>query len=867
MDYLSSSKEEIFKDLETNSLGLTEKESFRRLAKFGANEIAKRDPLGLWQKIIGQFNDLLVILLVIAGGLSLIFKDWRDATIMFLIVLLNASIGFAQEFKTEQILKRLSDLIPKKCKVIRDSREREIFSRLVVPGDILILQAGEDIPADARIFESYSFYVDESSLTGESLAQRKHVTIHEKNGHLTAQNMVYMGTNVLEGQAKAVVLTTGMSTEFGKIAQNTKDLKEELSPLQKKLHTVGKTVAIIASIILIIMIAYGYVLGKTTLDAFLFALAVAAAVVPEGLPATVSVALSLGASRLAKVKAVVRKLASVETLGGVTVICTDKTGTLTEGKMAVQIIWQLEDKKIKKWTEASNREVSNLLAGFTYCHNVKNDQGKLLGDLNEIAFLKAAQEKKYLTHENNLEYIKLGEFSFSPVRRMMTTIYQFKKSPEQYHIFSKGAPNKLINLCNLTKKQKLEISQQTDSLATQGLRIFAFAHKIVKGNKFLLHQAEKVEKELVFDGLVGLQDKIRTEVPNSIAVCHKAGIRLMMITGDYGLTAKAVAQEINLYGQKDLRLISGEELTNMNTLELRENLAHSAIFYQILPGDKLKIVQNLQEMGEIVAVTGDGVNDAPALKKANVGVAMGKTGTDVAREAADIVLLDDNFATIVNAIREGRLVWENLKKFLFYVFASNAGELLTVVLGLVLLMPPPILAVQILAVDLGTDVLPSIALAADPLAPENMHQSPRSPKEILLNKQILYRLLYVGVIMGGGAVLAFRLSGYLGFSYAQATSAAYATLVICQVVNAFSVRHTYNSAFQGFFANRYLILAEIASFGLLFAILYFRPIQNLLDTTPIPGIIWLLIASVAIFFLILEEIKKYFLGKSLKKTI
>lgn len=855
MDFSKEKIEKVLQDFDSSYSGIEEKETEKRLVKFGFNQIIKKESLNWWRKIFNQFTDLLVVLLIIAAVLSLIFGDFRDATIMFAIVLINAAIGFSQEFKTEQTLRHLNELVPKKCKVIRAGQEKEILSRLVVPGDILILQAGDDVPADARLFETYSLYADESSLTGESHPQHKHLHL-DKHSHLTKDNMVYMGTSVLEGEAKAVAVKTGFATEFGKIAQETHDVKLDPSPLQKKLRQVGRTVAIIAAVILVIIVSWQLFIGENILTAFIFALALAAAVVPEGLPATVSVALSLGAGRLAKAKAVVRCLSSVESLGGVTVICTDKTGTLTEGKMALDSVWAGEE-KITKWRDLSLIKSKPIMEVISLCQNVKENDQELIGDINEIALVKAVQAKKVSPFKIREEFHKIGEFSFSSARKMMTVILVNHQKNHSL-IASKGAPNRIIEHCKLSPEAQKKILEQTDLMASKGLRVLAFAKRLIN-RKVTIKRS--LENDLQFVCLVGLRDEIRTEVPQAIETCHEAGIRIIMLTGDYGLTAKSVAEEINLGANHNLQVISGEELNKFSDLELREKLLHPAVLYQILPGDKLKIVDTLQKMGEVVAVTGDGVNDAPALKKANIGVAMGKIGTDVAREASDMVLLDDNFATIVKAIKEGRLAWDNLKKFLFYVFASNAGELLTVVLGIVLLFPPAILAVQILAVDLGTDVLPSIALAADSAGADIMKKRPHSPKEVLLNTKLLYRLLYVGIIMGGGAVLAFWVSTKLGYSYAQATTASYATLVLCQIVNAFSTRYDNQSVFYKFFSNVYLLWAEVASFVLLMSIVYFKPIQNLLGTGPLEPIIWLVIILVMLFFLCVEEIKKYYLRK------
>ncbi len=849
----------IFKQLGATKNGLTTKEANEKLAKFGYNEIAKKDQFDFGKKIFAQFSDLLVILLIIAGVLSLIFQSYRDATVMFLIVLINAAIGFSQEFKTQKILQKLNAILPRKCFCLRDGKKQEILSKMLIPGDIIYLQAGDYIPADARIIKTYSFSSDESALTGESNPQHKHLHDNNANHHQAKINCVYMGTLCVQGEAEAIVYGTGKNTQFGKIAQETGEIKQDLSPLQKKMRQVGKTVSWIAGIVLIIMLIYGYFTHETLLNSFLFALALAAAVVPEGLPATISVALSIGASRLAKRKALVKRLSAVESLGSIDVICTDKTGTLTEGKMAVHSIFLPQYNKSFLFENVEKNSIKKILENFSLCQNVKQSSNKLIGDLNEIAFVKAAQEKKYDPFELRKHYKKLAEFSFSSSRGMMSVILQNPKNKKSLLVYAKGNPLKIIHHLKEKEIQKQNIIAQLDKMASQGLRVMAFAHKEIKGNfknKKHFHEHE-IHSDLIFDCLVGLRDEPRKEVPYAAKMCHKAGINIVMLTGDYGITAKAIADEIGLFGKNNPVLISREELLESTSAELQTKLNSPAIFYQILPQDKLKIVEILQNMGKIVAVTGDGVNDAPALKKADIGVAMGIAGTDVAKEAADMVLLDDNFATIVNAIKEGRLTWDNLKKFLFYVFASNAGEFMTIVIGMILVLPAlPILAVQILAVDLGTDVLPSIALASDPANDDIMTRNPKSNKEILLSKSVLLRLLYVGIIMGGGAVLAFLLTMKLTNNYIAATTASYTTLVLCQIVNAFSIRDNKKSLFVGIFSNLSLWGAELISTILLLSIIFLPPIQKFLSTGPFPVQTLFLIFGVVIFFVIVEETKK-----------
>lgn len=878
--------EQLYKELKTSSAGLSEEEVAIRLKKFGKNAIKSENRLIFLRNLAAQFSDFLVIILIIAGILSLILGDRRTADVMFAVVLLNAAIGFWQQFKTEKTLAALKQLLPHRSQVVRSGKQREILSKYVVPGDILILQAGDSIPADGKIIELYSFKTNEAALTGESNPQNKHPHVDEKHPFA---DQVFAGTNVLEGEAKVLVTKTGTESEFGKIAEQAKATKEELSPLQKRLRQVGRTVGIIAVTIMIGIIAFELIKVKIIdgqgvepsffREIFLFALGIAAALVPEGLPATVSVALSIGANRLIKKKAVVRKLASVETLGSTEVICTDKTGTLTEGKMAVVKVMvagekqainidKLESDGILRLPAVAQDEnhTGNMIFNWIFCNNVKETDKGLSGDPNEVAIFQAVLDKGINIKETTANQEKVHEISFNSIRKMMSVT---NRENSKYILYAKGAANVIIEKSTLTDGEKKKYNEKVDKLASQGLRILSFGHRVFTTNPKDKKLAE-LEKDLIFDGFAAIEDKIRPEVPEAIRYCHKAGISIVMITGDYKLTAESVANEIKIAPNNKYRMISGDELDKMPDLKLRENLLNPTVFYQTDPQSKLKIVETLQAMGKIVAVTGDGVNDALALKKADIGVAMGVTGTDVAKEASNIVLLDDNFATITNAIKEGRIIWDNLKKFLFYVFASNAGEFMTIFFSLFFAIPNPILAVQILSVDLGTDVLPSLALAADPAEPNILSRPAQGKKKPLLSANILIRLLYIGIIMGGGAVINFWLINGNGPSgtqlYQTATTAAFATLVICQIVNVFEVRE-FRSLHEAFLENKYLMLSILVEILILIGVVYFPPLQKFLSTSALDPVQWSGVIAVGVIFLLAEEIRKHFSIKNMQVKI
>lgn len=848
----------IFKKYNSGPEGISQKEALLRLAKYGLNTISTSNKYTLIKNIAEQFTDFLVIILLIAAVISILLGDSKTSFVMFGIVGLNAVIGFAQQYKTERTMAALKNMLPHYSNVLRGGKEREIPSQSLVPGDLIIIQAGDSIPADGIITEEFSFKVNESSLTGESKAQAKSAKEDEKHKNI---NKVFAGTSVLEGEAKIIVIATGINTEFGKIAQKTKQTINELSPLQKKLRIVGKTVAKIAGTIMIAMIIYSIFQEKVLLhhtlkvssfrDIFLFSLALAASLVPEGLPATVSVALSFGANRLIKKKAIVKKLAAVETLGSANVICTDKTGTLTIGKMSVISIVDHNGEKIE--LKSFDLEKSEFLKlNFCLCQNVqKNDRG-LIGDADEIALWEAAETKKIDPQDCMKNYEKIHEFSFNPIRKMMSVLVNYNN---QKLILSKGNPDIILKKCHLTDFERTKYLELVDNMARDGLRVFAFAHRLFDYDSPFIK--EEMEQGLIFDGLAGMSDDIHPEVPKAIEYCQKAGIKIVMVTGDYKITAASIAEKINLFeGYSQKKLISGEELAAMSELELRNCLLYPTVFYQTDPAEKLRIVTTLQKMGMVVAVTGDGVNDSLALKKADIGIAMGKCGTDVAKEAADMVLLDDNFATIVTAIKEGRIIWNNLKKFVFYIFSSNAGEFMTVFVGLLFGLPSPLNAVQILSVDLGTDVLPSLALAADDQTKGVLSENIKK-RENLLDAKVLKRLLIVGAIMGGGAALNFWLfngRGEVGTErYFQATTVAWVTLVVCQIVNVFEVRGGFSNLKDSLFGNKYVVWSVLGEIMIMALVVYWRPLQNILGTRGLNIYHWLSALMIGAVFIVSEE--------------
>lgn len=822
----------VLKDLESHEVGLSDVEAEKRLIKYNLNSITRHTPVPFLQIFFDQFVDLLVLMLIFAAVLSFLLGDSRNGVIISIIVIINAIIGFTQEYKAQRILKALNKLLPNMTKVKRAGIEKAILAHYLVPGDIVSLGQGDKIPADIRLLESYDLRVDEKSLTGESTPQAKEVLENVTNTLTLSEikNYVYMGTTVVNGEALGVVTATGFKTEFGKIATRTTEIEKTLSPLQEKTHKMSKRVAILAAFIVIGLVIYKYFLDHDLLDAFIFSIAVAAALVPEGLPATISVALSLGAKNLANRHALVRNLVSVETLGSVTVICTDKTGTLTTGVMTVEEVWSDPVLKIK----VQERE-RLIIETMTLCNEAQIGENTM-GDPLEIALLNWVKDKNKDISEIRNKYQKIDEEPFNAQIKFMSITFQ---DGSRRFSYLKGAPEVIIEKCHLDSREKEIILKQVENFARKGRRVLALAYNEI------------------FLGLVSIFDPPRQEVKQAMAECKRGHLRIIMITGDNPITASSIAKMTDITSEENPQVILGKDIEQMSDTKLKNVLLGEPIFARTLPEQKYRIVDILMKMGEIVAVTGDGVNDAPALKRADIGIAMGKNGSDVSREAADMVLLDDNFTTIVESIKEGRAIFDNIKKFLFYIFSSNFGELMTVIIGVILGLPLPITAIQILSVDLGTDVLPSMSLIFEPSEKNVMATKPRDKEVQLLTRESFIHLIIIGTIMGIGAVVNFLTIMKVTGNYQMATTASLATLVIVQAFNIFLSRCPNISIFKyPFWHNKYLILAQIFSAILILSIVYITPINNYIATRPLPFFIWPRIILFGVVLLIIEEIYK-----------
>ncbi len=869
-------REEVLHTLVTSEEGLTEEEARKRFEEFGPNEIreVKRTPLLV--RFLRQFTHFLAILLWIGAGLAFLSEYLHPGEGMLTlglaivgVIVVNAVFTFIQEYRAEKSIEALKQLLPFYVKVVREGREKEIPARDVVVGDLIILSEGDRVPADARLIDSNYLTVNNAPLTGES--EPVPLDHNPCEGDLIeSRNIAFAGTTVVSGTGKGVVFATGMRTEFGRIAHLTSGVEAGLSPLQQEIVRVTRIIAVFATIMGIFFFMVGQFIGRSFWENFIFAIGIIVANVPEGLLPTVTLALAMGSQRMARKKALIKTLTSVETLGSVTVICTDKTGTLTQNVMEVKNFWF--DGEIHGMEDLESSELLSRIAGL--CNNARFMDGQYSGDPTEVALLKAVRE-----NVRDPEGERVFEIPFDSERKRMTTV---NKIEGKELVLTKGALESVLPLCShmLVKGEEVKMDEHLGKMATDayhsmtgmGLRVLSFAYRELKDSGASTLNPAEIESGLVFAGLIGIEDPPRPEVPEAIRRCREAGIKVIMITGDGSRTAVAIAREIGLVRENPV-VIEGHEFERMGERELRERLSgREIIFARMTPKYKMRVVSVLKEEGERVAVTGDGVNDAPALKKADIGIAMGIAGTDVAKESADMILLDDNFASIVNAIEEGRAVYENIRKFMSYIFSSNIPEIVPYLAYVLFRIPLPLTIMQILAVDLGTDMLPALALGAEKPTKELMRQPPRSPRERLLNLKLLSRAyLFLGPIEAAAAMFGFfyvlnsggwRWGEMLSAGnplYMQATTVCLTAIVVTQVANVFACRSFRESVFSiGFFSNK-LIFAGIA-FELLFQLfIVYHPLGNrIFSTRPLPLKMWLILIPFAVMLFAAEELRKYF---------
>ena len=871
------------KSIDTSQKGLSEEEARKRLKEYGNNELKQKEKISPFQILIRQFTSSIVFILLAALIISLLIGEKLDAIVISTIVVLNGVFGFIQEFKAEKAIEALKKLTALKAKVIRDGKETEIDSRDLVPGDIIFLETGSKVPADARLIDIAAFQIDEASITGESVPSNKTTDPLENNILVNDQkNMVFMGTIVTRGHAKAVVTGTGMNTEIGKIADMVQEAEEKLSPLQVKLKKFGKWLGIVT--IGICLVVFGVSVLREYLitdlfersfvaEMFLASVALAVAAIPEGLPAIVTISLAFGVRRMANRNALIRKLPAVETLGCTNIICSDKTGTLTKNEMTVRDIYannMLTEVSGDGYTPEGSfmqagyeeADISNLELLFrssVLCNDSRlnrNDRWEIFGDPTEGALLVSAGKAGFNKTELESQFLRLDEIPFDSERKCMTTIHRIN---EENTAYIKGAPDVILDNCRyisingqvkeLTGEERKKILDANHEMANRALRVLGFAYKLLTEEYTI--EPEEVERDLTFIGLQAMIDPPREEVRESITKCKSAGISTVVITGDHKLTAIAITKELGMFKEGD-KALSGEELDKLSDDELDEIVESVVICARVSPEHKVRILSALKKRGHVVAMTGDGVNDAPALKRSDIGIAMGITGTDVAKEASDMVLTDDNFASIVNAVEEGRGIYSTIKQFVQYTLSSNFGEILVIFLAILIGWPLPLIAIQILWVNLLTDGLPGLALGMDPFDKDIMNKPPRKRDEEIMSKEVIYNILIVGSVMAAGTLFMFY--GY-GVETVKAKSIAFTTLVTFQLFNVLTYRA--KNFKIDFNTSKYLTASVVISLLMQFAVLY-TPLNIAFKTVPLGPVdlIKALLVSGSLY-LILESRKMY----------
>jgi P-type Ca2+ transporter type 2C len=862
-------KKEVLEKLKTGDEGLSEEEATKRLVEYGKNELKQIHKINPFFIFLEQFKSIFIFILLVSAIFSFFIQHYIDFGVIMAIVVLNSAIGFFQQYKAEKIISKMKNLLVPKVKVFRDGKISEILSSEITVGDILIISEGDRITADCRLLHVNELQANEAVLTGESFPQDKSSEKISMNAQLAdRENMLYAGTSIVRGNAKAVVVAVGMDTEFGKIARKVQEIKQKKTPLEQKLNAFSKRVAAIVLIITLLIVIVGIYNGEEIFGMILAGIALAVSVIPEGLPAVISITLALAIRRMQKYNALIRKLPAGETLGRTTVICTDKTGTLTEEEMSVTTaycndkIFKIEDHSFfldgKKTSAEKNRELLQLLRTGIMCNNarleMKGKKIEIFGDPTEKALVMSAYKSGFLKKTELEKETRIREYSFSSSRKMMSII---REREGKFVSYVKGAPDIMLKKCskelingrvvNLNEKRKRELLEVYSKMASDALRVLGFAYREIPA-KF---SQEIAEEDLTFLGFQGMLDIPRKEVKDAIRDCENAGIKVKMITGDSAITARAVSKMINLNGES----IEGIELEKLSDREFEDAVQRITIFARITPEIKLKIIRTLKEQREIVAVTGDGVNDILALKEAHIGIAMGIRGTDVARDVSDIILLDDNFSTIVNAIREGRRVYDNMKKSIKFHLSANVGELFVVLAAIMFSLPLPFLPLAILWMNLITDSLPSLALAVEKEEDDIMKRGPINHSNNILNG--ISRFLFIAGFISFLATISLFIIFYRA-DLEKARTIALTTAIFFELFIAFSCRSDDKNIWEiGLLSNKFVLFSVIAA-ALLQIIAIYSPLAGLLGLKAI-SVTELIIAIAAssagfVFF----EIMKFF---------
>lgn len=862
--WFTKSKEEVLRSLDTDvKEGLSSQEAEKRLQSFGRNELDVKKKESIVKKVIGQLEDPMIIVLLIAAFLSYVssgFKDWTDSVIILLIVVINAIISISQENNANKSLEALQKMSAPLAKVIRNKKMEHIETAMLVPGDIIELEAGDLVPADVRILSAANLKADESAMTGESVPVNKKALEGLPDDTVLAdrKNMLISSTVIINGRATCVVTNTGMNTEVGRIANMLIAEDNNTTPLQRKMAEISKLLSIICLGICILMFVVGILYSRPILEIFMMAVSLGVAAIPEGLAAIVTIVLALGVQRLAKRHAIVKKLPAVETLGAASVICSDKTGTLTQNKMTV----------VETFVHG-NETQEQLLAIGTLCNDSKltvdGSEFRVTGDPTETAFVSKAYEEKLDKNELETSLPRVAEIPFDSERKLMSTIH---KTEQGYRVMVKGAPDVLLNRCTIDEEDAKKIAAKNADMASNALRVLGVAYKdITEIPEELL--SEDIENQLTFVGLVGMIDPPRQEVKEAVAQCYDAGIRPVMITGDHKLTAVAIAKELAIFRSGDLAM-TGVELDMMPQEVLEEEVAKYSVYARVSPEHKMRIVKAWQANGMVVAMTGDGVNDAPALKVADIGCAMGITGTDVAKGAADMILTDDNFATIVHAVEQGRGIFSNIKKSIQYLLSCNIGEIITIFVATALnFHQMPLVAIQLLWLNLVTDSLPALALGMEPVEPGVMKQKPRDSRKSIFADGFAASMIFYGVLVGVITLAAYWLGEYVlsnpNVADGTANTMAFATLVFGELPRAFAVRSETRSIFSiGVFSNSAMNKAFLVSLALQLAVLFIPFLQEIFKVQNLTGMEWLIVILLSLVPLIVSEITKAFRSKELQ---
>ncbi|EHK2327262.1 calcium-transporting P-type ATPase, PMR1-type [Clostridium perfringens] len=865
--WYKKSKNEILQELDVDEKnGLSSTEALRRLEKYGKNKLVTKKKKTLFKQFLSQLKDVMIYILIIAAIISAFLGEISDALIILLVIVINAVIGVVQESKAEKALDALKELSTPKALVKRDGSLKEILSEDIVPGDIVIIDAGRYIPGDLRLIDTANLKIEESAFTGESVPSEKDASfLPDKEIPIGDQNnMAFMSTLATYGRGVGVVVGTGMNTEIGKIAKMIEQEENDETPLQKKLSELGKILGFLAVGICIIIFIISFFQGRDLLEMFLTSISLAVAAIPEGLPAIVAIVLALGVQRMVKKNAIIRKLPAVETLGSVSIICSDKTGTLTQNKMTVTTVYT-NDSYIKESEFNLNENESKLLVDcMVLCNDATYSEKNQTGDPTEIALLESSFKLNILKEKLEKDFKRIDEIPFDSDRKLMTTVNLVDNNKAR--VFTKGALDSILSICNkisingklldFTKEYKAKVLENSNIMSDKALRVLAFAYKDISKENIVL---DSLEKDLVFIGMVGMIDPPRLEVKDSIKLCKSAGITPVMITGDHKNTAFAIANELGI-AENISQAITGHEIDKFKEEEFNEKIINYRVFARVSPEHKVKIVKAFKSHGNIVSMTGDGVNDAPSLKAADIGVAMGITGTDVSKGASDMILTDDNFSTIVSAVEEGRKIYLNIKKSIVFLLSCNLGEILTLFTAILLNWNSPLQPIHILWVNLITDSFPALALGVDKTKEDVMNNPPRNPKESIFVKSDKVQLIINGILIGGITLFAFKLGERLyADSLIHAQTMAFVVLSVSQLFLSLSLRSNTKSAFSlGLFSNKYLVYSILLGIFLQVIIISISFIANIFKVTPLLLYDWIVVILVSLIPFAINEILKLF---------